>query len=312
MEGPRDPYREMREWMVERQLAARGIADHAVLGAMPCLPFSKFFHMISTPISLMVRALGDASTHTPVNRLTRRAMGLDACTHCGVCSQHCSVKPVFQVIANDTILPSEKLGAAAKMAAGRNHLLESVELAEGSTICTRCGRCTQWCPSGIDLKDLWQASLKDLAQNGYPDPHSWIRTRSIARWADEAKQRGVGADPQPPVRLADNPESFWACVQCTTCTAVCPVVAASDNPQRDLDMTPQQIMNLLRMQLKELALGCRMVWDCVTCYKCQEHCPQGVKVADVLYELRNEACRRLKPTGPIICNAVKKVPEPEE
>ena len=70
------------------------------------------------------------------------------------------------------------------------------------------------------------------------------------------------------------------------------MVAASDDPRRDLDLTPQQIMNLMRLQLKEQAFGCRMLWDCVTCYQCQEHCPQNVKVADVLYELRNEACRQ--------------------
>jgi heterodisulfide reductase subunit C len=57
-------------------------------------------------------------------------------------------------------------------------------------------------------------------------------------------------------------------------------------------------MNLLRLQLRELALGSRMVWDCVTCYQCQEHCPQGVEVADILYELRNEAVRRLPPLEP--------------
>ncbi|MFP4349466.1 MAG: 4Fe-4S dicluster domain-containing protein [Desulfococcaceae bacterium] len=94
--------------------------------------------------------------------------------------------------------------------------------------------------------------------------------------------------------LTDRAETFWACVQCTTCTSVCPVVGASDDPESDLDMTPQQIMNLMRLQMKELALGARMVWNCVTCYQCQEHCPQGVRVADVLYELRNLAGERMK------------------
>jgi heterodisulfide reductase subunit C len=41
--------------------------------------------------------------------------------------------------------------------------------------------------------------------------------------------------------------------------------------------------------LKDLAFGSTMLWDCVTCYQCQEHCPQGVKVTDVLYELKNLA-----------------------
>ncbi len=37
-----------------------------------------------------------------------------------------------------------------------------------------------------------------------------------------------------------------------------------------------------------------MLWDCTTCYLCQEHCPQGVKVTDVLYELKNLAYQRLR------------------
>jgi heterodisulfide reductase subunit C len=64
------------------------------------------------------------------------------------------------------------------------------------------------------------------------------------------------------------------------------VVAVSEDPSRDLDLAPQQIMNLLRMGLKAQTLGARMVWSCTTCYKCQENCPQGVPVADILYELR--------------------------
>ena len=155
-------------------------------------------------------------------------------------------------------------------------------LAEGSFICTLCGRCTQWCPSGIDLQDLWLASRRDLLDKGYLPVYDQTAT---------LRATPAGAPPAS-LGLTDRPETFWDCVQCTTCTSVCPVVAASDDPQRELDLTPQQIMNLMRLQLKEEAFGCRMLWDCVTCYQCQEHCPQNVKVADVLYELRNEACRR--------------------
>jgi heterodisulfide reductase subunit C len=53
-------------------------------------------------------------------------------------------------------------------------------------------------------------------------------------------------------------------------------------------------MNLLRLGLNDLALGSRMVWDCTTCYQCQENCPQGIKVADIIYELRNIAYDRFK------------------
>ena len=267
--------------------------------ALALLPFGKFFHLVSVPVSLAVRAVGDAAEAIPENRSTRRAMGVDACTHCGVCSRHCSVAPILAVIENRTILPSEKIGQVGRMA--RNKLSDSKHwrLAQGSAICTACGRCTDLCPSGIDLQDLWTASEADLNHRGYPTPHGWIRERTIAQWADQAKEKPKANEAEeeraPGPKFTENPDTFWACVQCTTCTTVCPVVAASDNPRQDLDMTPQQVMNLMRLELKEAALGCRMVWDCVTCYKCQEHCPQGVPVADVLYELRNDACRRLHP-----------------
>jgi hypothetical protein len=64
------------------------------------LPFSKFFHIFSTPVHLMVNAVGDHDRAEPVNVATRRAIELDACTHCGSCSIHCSVAPVFSKIPN--------------------------------------------------------------------------------------------------------------------------------------------------------------------------------------------------------------------
>ncbi|MDJ0722187.1 MAG: 4Fe-4S dicluster domain-containing protein [Desulfobacterales bacterium] len=277
----RGPGSDTALWYVHFITACLGLA---------LLPFTKFFHLVATPVSLLVRSTGSAAASPAELRPVRRALGLDACTHCGVCNQHCAVAIVYRVNANPAILPSEKL-AALRHGVSALTLGQSAALAEGSFICTACGRCTAWCPSGIDLQDLWQASRDDLARQGLaplagPDP---IRKADpppapLAPLADEVRPFTLGA-PQPP-------ETFWACVQCTICTSVCPVVAVSDNPHLDLDLTPQQIMNMLRLQLRELALDARMVWDCVTCYQCQEHCPQGIRVTDILHELRHESHRR--------------------
>ncbi len=268
--------------------------------ALAYLPFGKLFHLISVPISLAVRSIDHSAGNQPENRPARRGMGLDACTHCGVCSRHCSVAPIFTVIDNSAILPSEKIGRVGDLGRGRITDHQQWRLAQGSDICTSCGRCTDLCPSGIDLHDMWLASEADLADHGYTPPHVWIKQRTVGEWADHAEaiheENELDNLETLGPRLTENPDTFWACVQCTTCTTVCPVVEASNDPRRDLDMTPQQVMNLMRLELKEMALGCRMVWDCVTCYKCQEHCPQGVPVADVLYELRNEACSRIAPS----------------
>jgi heterodisulfide reductase subunit C len=85
--------------------------------------------------------------------------------------------------------------------------------------------------------------------------------------------------------------TYANCFACENCTTVCPVVQAYDNPQAAVGLLPHQIMRSLGLGLKDLALGSPMLWDCLTCYQCQEHCPQGVKVTDVLYELKNQAAR---------------------
>ena len=41
-----------------------------------------------------------------------------------------------------------------------------------------------------------------------------------------------------------------------------------------------------------MAGGARMIWDCLTCYQCQEHCPQNVAVTDLLYQLKNIAVEK--------------------
>ncbi len=276
----------------------------AVFIALALLPFSKFFHLVSTPISLLVKRLGSTPNAPSEGRLNRRALALDACTHCGVCSLSCSVAPLYRLIPNPTILPSEKLATLRKkriipLLSGK----EKSILSEGSFICTECRRCTDVCPSGIDLQDLWHASKQDLIRAGFPEPHLWIMRRTTAEWADQKASETVDNAPASlksagPINLTGRPESFASCVQCTTCTTVCPVVAAVDDPAEELDLTPQQVMNLLRLEMKQTAMGARMIWKCVTCYLCQEHCPQGVKVADVMYELRNIASDRFQPAEP--------------
>jgi len=90
--------------------------------------------------------------------------------------------------------------------------------------------------------------------------------------------------------LANN---FTACFGCQTCTTSCPVVKNYENPEAELDLLPHQIMYCLASGLTEIALGSRMLWSCLTCYQCQENCPQQVQVTDIFYELKNQAVQNL-------------------
>jgi heterodisulfide reductase subunit C len=172
-------------------------------------------------------------------------------------------------------------------------------ISEGAFICTLCFKCTGVCPAGINLQDQWFASRELLSEMGFPDPHTWIKDFNASEWSDrikyfESSKKEIDTIKGRYYNLTEDSDVFAPCIQCQTCTNVCPVVAARTAPEDAVDITPQKIMNLLRLGLNDLALGSRMVWDCTTCYQCQENCPQGIKVTDIIYELKNRAYSHFK------------------
>ncbi len=77
-------------------------------------------------------------------------------------------------------------------------------------------------------------------------------------------------------------ETVAICFQCGTCTGACP------SGRR----TPYRIRSVVRravMGLKEDVISDDSIWMCTTCYECQERCPRGVKIVDVVKAIRNEA-----------------------
>jgi len=280
------------------------------------LPFSKMFHIISTPVSLLANAVMEKETADPANIVTRQAMELDACTHCGTCSLRCSASTAFDVLGNEYILPAEKMTFLKTLAKGKELSDDKLHaIQEGVYLCTNCDRCTVVCPSGINLKELWFNVREDLIQRELPElltlsPFSFYRglNRNNIAAADyqkpiETASRAVACnfeqamDKSIPISLSDRErdvssqlpgaETFVHCFGCQTCTTVCPVVMHYENPQEVVGLLPHQIMNCLGLGLTEMATGPQMLWDCLTCYQCQEHCPQNVKVTDVLYQLKN-------------------------
>jgi len=287
------------------------------------LPFSKMLHIFVTPLSLMAGAVMDKTTSDPANIATRQAMELDGCTQCGTCSLRCSAGVAFDKIGNNYILPSEKIKFLRAYAAGKELDENGLRaILEGIYLCTNCDRCTVVCPAGIILKDLWLNVREELILKGLPVPlvlsqFSWYRglnrehldtetypqplSQALESVADQCPLVGQPEKviPLTPVnkdfknRAADSPqaETFSFCFSCENCTTVCPVTGAYENPEDMVGLLPHQIMRSLGLGLKDLAMGSKMLWDCVTCYQCQEHCPQGVNVTDILYEMKNQALK---------------------
>ncbi len=265
------------------------------------LPFSKFFHMFATPAFLMSDAVMEEGKSDPANLATKQAMQFDACTHCGDCTTRCSVAVAFKEIPNPNILPSEKLVAFRSLLSS-NGLSEKrlMTIQEGSHICTDCHRCTDVCPVGINLEYLWLNLNRYLDELGYPKPERWAREAIEADFdLTKLKDRTLSLTTvdkgfASALTASAQASTFAVCFGCQDCTNVCPVVGNYENPKKVVGLLPHEIMHSLSLKQKELALGSKMLWDCVTCYICQEHCPQGVRVTDVLYELKNLALRHLR------------------
>jgi len=287
------------------------------------LPFSKFFHIFSSPLSLLANSVMDKEDAEPANIATKQALELDACTHCGACTSRCSVGIVFKEIQNPNLLPSEKIQAVKKVASGKELGEEGFRFILGGVyMCTNCHRCTDVCPAGINLEDLWFGIREDMFQGDYPEfsalsPLSFYRglmretiqqddykrpliqaRESIAAECDLMKDQDKVVILTPPDRefqssmfLSDQASTFSNCFGCQTCTNACPIVANFDNPKEVLGLLPHQIMYSVGLGIKDLAFGSNMLWDCLTCYQCQEQCPQGVRVTDILYELKNLAIK---------------------
>jgi heterodisulfide reductase subunit C len=79
-------------------------------------------------------------------------------------------------------------------------------------------------------------------------------------------------------------ETVALCYQCGTCTGSCP------SGKR----TPYRIRSIIRkslMGLRSEVLTDDTIWECVTCYACQERCPRGVAIVDVVKIIRNMQSR---------------------
>ncbi len=288
------------------------------------LPFSKMFHLFATPVSLMSNRVMDAGRSLSANILTRQVMELDACTHCGSCSLNCSAAMVFEAIGNEYILPSEKMTLLKQLTSSKKLADAKMRaIQEGVYLCTNCDRCTVRCPSGIRLKELWYSVREALLESGPPLPHilspfSFARgliiqealpADSYARPIENARRVVAGRfvnlmNPDTPLPLntqstaedlpAIKDSTYTHCFSCQSCTTVCPVVANYEEPEQVLGLLPHQIMCSLGLGLSEMAAGAGMIWDCLTCYKCQENCPQQVEVCDLLYRLKNSAAASIE------------------
>ncbi len=261
--------------------------------ALAYLPFSKFLHILTTPVSLMISGLAGQQIKRDENRATRRVFDLSACTQCGTCTSHCAVGPLYEIFDNPWVFPSERVTRIRESVWGRPMDPESRDaFSQGSFICTMCNKCSRLCPAGLDLQDIWKETRVQLAEESLPDPV--IRIREVLK---KHKPEKTGPEAPVVIKPGKNPvlaslkkslqgATFSKCYTCLTCTGTCPVTAVTGET-REFGSAPHQVIHALVLGQTDLAKNASIVWNCLTCYKCQENCPQGVRITDIFYQLRN-------------------------
>ena len=77
-------------------------------------------------------------------------------------------------------------------------------------------------------------------------------------------------------------ENAKMCFQCGTCIAGCP-------SGKNTAYRTRKLMRMAQLGLKDMIINSEDLWQCTTCYTCEERCPRGVPIVDVVIALRNIA-----------------------
>jgi heterodisulfide reductase subunit C len=79
-------------------------------------------------------------------------------------------------------------------------------------------------------------------------------------------------------------EKIKQCQQCGTCSGSCPTSYL-------MDYTPREIIAAFRAGELDKVLKSNTIWLCTSCYSCTVRCPAGIKVTDMMYELKRLAIK---------------------
>lgn len=182
--------------------------------------------------------------------------GILKCFACGSCTARCPEQEVKEEWNPRTIIRKALLG-----------LKEEVYNSEFLWICSAHYRCLAKCPQEVNVKGL----MNQIREERLRDERDGI---DIAKRDPSFKYR---------IREGDSGADIYNCFSCGTCTAGC--------PERDLDplYSPRKVIKATLLGMKERVYSNRFVEICSTHYRCLDQCPQGVKIPELMYAIREMA-----------------------
>lgn len=82
-------------------------------------------------------------------------------------------------------------------------------------------------------------------------------------------------------------ESVKLCMQCATCTGMCPMA-------QEMDYSPRKVMHMAQFGLIAKLAAVNTYWKCASCHACSVKCPRGIDIAKVMEALRQQVLRKSK------------------
>jgi heterodisulfide reductase subunit C2 len=113
------------------------------------------------------------------------------------------------------------------------------------------------------------------------------RLRASSSWKESPRvRRQPRIDPNFADEIAQMPggDRLRECIQCGTCSAVCPLSAY-------MDYTPRRLIAMTQAGMKDDVLGSFSIWVCAGCYACTTACPKEIPITDMMYALKRTAIR---------------------
>ena len=82
-------------------------------------------------------------------------------------------------------------------------------------------------------------------------------------------------------------ENVKLCMQCATCSGMCPMT-------EEMDYSPRQVMHMAQFGLEDKLADINTYWKCASCHACTVKCPRGIDIAKVMEALRQQVLRTNK------------------
>jgi heterodisulfide reductase subunit C len=79
-------------------------------------------------------------------------------------------------------------------------------------------------------------------------------------------------------------ELLHQCIQCGTCSSVCPLSAY-------MDFTPRRLIAMTRAGDRGDVLHSMTPWVCASCYACTVECPKRIPITEIMHALRRISLR---------------------